>query len=47
VRLGVRTRATPRSDATNPGAVFFVVDDGHRGGFSEHSIGKGPKVRRG
>jgi len=47
VRLGVRTRATPRLYAENPGTVFFLVDDGHRGGFRENSIGKGPRIHRG
>lgn len=47
VRLGVRATATPRAFADNPGTVFFLVDDGHRGGLRENSVGKGPRIRRG
>ena len=47
LRLGVRTTATPRVSVDNPSTVFFFVDDGHRGGFRENSIGKGPRIHRG
>jgi hypothetical protein len=47
VRLGVKATATPRAFADNPGTVFFLADDGHRGGLRENSIGKGPRIRRG
>lgn len=47
VRLGVKTRATPRLYADNPGTVFFLADDGHRGGYRENGIAKGPRIRRG
>jgi hypothetical protein len=48
VRLGVKATATPRVDADNPSTdVFFLADDGHRGGLRENSIGKGPRIRRG
>lgn len=47
VRLGVRSTATPRLHAEAAGTVFFLTDDGHRGGVRENSIGKGPKIHRG
>ncbi|GAA5123646.1 hypothetical protein GCM10023339_43850 [Alloalcanivorax gelatiniphagus] len=46
-RLGVRTYATPRPYANSPGTVFYLADDGHRGGFRENSIARGPRIRRG
>lgn len=46
VRLGVRTTATPRIYADDPGTVFFLADDGHRAGLRENSIAKGPRIRR-
>ena len=47
VRLGVRTTATPRVSVDNPSTVFYLVDDGHRGGFRENSLGRGPRIHRG
>jgi hypothetical protein len=47
VRLGVKATATPRTDAVNPGAVFFFADDGHSDKLRENSIAKGPRIHRG
>jgi hypothetical protein len=47
VRLGVRATATPRVYADDPGTVFFLADDGHRGAYKENSLAKGPRIHRG
>lgn len=46
VRLGVQVTATPEADPEAQTTTIFFADDGHRGGVSEDSIGKGPRIHR-
>ncbi|MBD3926597.1 hypothetical protein IEZ26_18400 [Nocardioides cavernae] len=47
VRLGVEVTATPEADPEAQTAIVHFADDGHRGGVSENSVGKGPRIHRG
>ncbi len=47
VRLGVEVTASPEADPAAQTATVFLADDGHRGGYRENGVAKGPRIRRG
>jgi hypothetical protein len=47
VRLGVRVTATPVASPEPQTTTIYLADDGHRGGFGENRIARGPRIRRG
>lgn len=47
VRLGVKVTATPEADPEAQTMTIYFADDGQRSGLREHSIGMGPRIRRG
>lgn len=47
MRLGVEDTASPEADLEAKTATIYFADDGHRGGYRENGIGKGPRIRRG
>lgn len=47
VRLGVRVTATPVAAPKPQTTTIYLADDGHRGGYRENGIAKGPRIRRG
>jgi hypothetical protein len=47
VRLGVEVTASPQAAPRPQTTTIYLADDGHRGGYRENGIAKGPRIRRG